>query len=138
MPNDAPTYSNGLTTVAYAYSPSQAALKISALEGAGFDVFAPWFHTLANLQHHAIALGGLPLRVPSEQAQDARDLLLANEMADDTARETSRVTRAAPRSLFWKVVVAVVYYLTGTGPSMNVSFIASDRGKPGNVKVAAE
>lgn len=113
-----------LTCVADVMNPSQAALKLSALEAAGFEVCMPWFHTLANLQHHAVALGGLPMLAHHDQAEDALSLLLRIEEADEAAHAVSGVKRSGPRSSFWRWVQALIYLQTGTGPSFNVTFLS--------------
>ena len=116
-----------LICVAHVYSPSQAGLKISALEGAGFDVFAPWYHTFCNLQYHGVALGGLPILVPRAQAEDALALLLENEIADEDARMAVPVPRHSPATLLGKILMAIVYWKTATGPALNVCFLPIDR-----------
>ena len=114
-----------LKCICHVYSPSQAALKISALEGHGFEVFAPWFHTIANNGHMSIALGGLPILVPHRQAPAAMALLEDIETVDEVARAESGVRRSLQQSLLWRLISVFVFWFTGTGPAMNVAFLTS-------------
>lgn len=130
MPDPSNSTGTGLVRLAYAYSPSEVALMISALEGAGFDVFAPGFHMAANAQHLSVALGGVPIMVPASQADEAAALLAAIEA--DTARNAQTATNdESPDALpaktpnpLLRALYAVFYLFTGTAPALNQRFLS--------------
>ncbi|MEX0348607.1 MAG: hypothetical protein AB3N15_04210 [Paracoccaceae bacterium] len=62
-------------TVAITYRASTAATTICALEAAGFDVLCPGYLIANTLPHFALAIGGISIKVPASQAQDAVALL---------------------------------------------------------------
>lgn len=105
----------GLTRIAQVYSTTQAALTISALEGAGISVTIPGLHTLNTVPHWAMAMGGLPVLTPTREADEARALLNHIDAAPGTS-STEPHQPAAP-SPWAKALMAVVYLLTGTAPA---------------------
>ncbi len=111
---------SGLTLLAYAYSPSEAALMISALEGAGYDVLVPGYHMMANAQHFSVAFGGAKIMVPDDQAEPAAGLLAA------IAAETEATQAEAPAPHPGQIrclVLSIVYFLIGTAPALNARFL---------------
>ncbi|MBU2983321.1 hypothetical protein KO498_16060 [Lentibacter algarum] len=115
-----------LTQIGWSYSPSAAALTLSALEAAGYDVVMPHFHTHALLANQALALGGIPIAVPASQADDARALL----QAIDAGKVIDLETKAAPsepalrkKSLLWKIVYFVILWKGGAGHNLNQTFV---------------
>ncbi|WP_306154550.1 hypothetical protein [Roseovarius sp. MMSF_3281] len=119
-----------LTRIAHVYSTSEAALTIAALEGAGFDVFVPGYHTHNTVPHISVALGGMPVLIENHRASEAREFLAAldkpaakaeaEEQDEDAADDDT--TRPASRSWLYKLVMLVVYFLTGTAPPLNARF----------------
>jgi len=70
-----------LTTVGYAYGQPEAALALARLEAYGIRTFAHSWHTLALSWQWTHALGGIELRVPAAQAEDAAAILASLEMS---------------------------------------------------------
>lgn len=71
-----------LVTVAIAYRYSSASLLISALEGAGFNVFCPFMTTLTVQPHLTLAFGGMAIQVPLSQNKEAVKFLIALQNGD--------------------------------------------------------
>ncbi|WP_371223081.1 hypothetical protein [Roseovarius sp. 2305UL8-3] len=113
---------SGLTLLAYAYSPSEAALMISALEGAGYDVFVPGYHMMANAQHFSVAFGGAKIMVPDDQAETAAALLAAISADTEVAQSKMPGARSYP-GLLRRVAMSIVYFFTGTAPALNARFL---------------
>ena len=67
--------SSDFATAGWAYGPSEVAYAICALEAAGIRVLPHGFHHASVAWHHVIALGGVELRVPTAQAEIAREIL---------------------------------------------------------------
>ncbi|MBY6138353.1 hypothetical protein KUV26_02790 [Leisingera daeponensis] len=65
------------STIAIAYRLSTVSVTVSALEAAGFQVFCPGINTITLLPHHSLAFGGVPIRVPAEEAAEASEYLRA-------------------------------------------------------------
>jgi hypothetical protein len=109
---------SALTTIARAASAMDASLMITALEGAGFDVFAPGYHTLSNLPHLGVALGGAGIMVPVDQAGDALTFLAALPGPEDAD--------APPPMSSWqflrRVAVGALYLSVGAAPSLRGVF----------------
>lgn len=63
------------STVAITYRASTAATTICALEAAGFDVLCPGYQIANTLPHFALAIGGIAIKVPASQVEDAAALL---------------------------------------------------------------
>ena len=119
-----------LTRIAHVYSTSEAALTIAALEGAGFAVFVPGYHTHNTVPHISVALGGMPVLIESHHAREARDFLAALDKAAAEAEAEEQnngaagddTARPASRSWLYKLVMLFVYFLTGTAPALNARF----------------
>ncbi|MGQ3488784.1 hypothetical protein [Roseovarius pacificus] len=110
---------SGLTRIAQVYSPTEAALTVAALEGAGFQVFVPGYHTHNTVPHMAVAFGGIPVMVRSDQAAEAARFLdaLDRPATPDTAPED------APHLPWWRRLLAlVIFLLTGTAPPLKGRF----------------
>ncbi|MGJ8627449.1 MAG: hypothetical protein ACSHXB_10880 [Sulfitobacter sp.] len=119
---------SGLTQLAYAYTPSEAALLISALEGAGFDVFVPGYHMMANAQHFSVAFGGAKVMVPDNQAEDAAALL--SYIAANTSNEAQDAPDPPQRNWFKRIVMGVIYFFTGTAPALAGRFLTTQTKSP--------
>ncbi len=76
-----------LTRIATSYNPTDAALWAACLEGAGFTVFLPGFHTANNCPHWQVGLGGLPIYVLRAEARAARAFLAAELETQENAKE---------------------------------------------------
>lgn len=90
-------------TVCRVYRCSEAGTIIAGLEAAGIPVFARDFHTLSLLQHSAIALGGIQIRVFSQDAPEVSDWL-----ATIFDNQTSR-TNLKPASLVLFLILGVSF-----------------------------
>lgn len=66
-----------LVSVAICYRTSRASVLISALEAAGFMVFAPGFHITSASPHTSLAHHGIQICVPRNEATDALEFLNA-------------------------------------------------------------
>jgi hypothetical protein len=66
-----------LETLGWVFRPAQLLVVQSLLEQAGVMLCPLGYHHLTNQWPIAIALGGIELRVPAEQAEEARALLAA-------------------------------------------------------------
>lgn len=123
----------GLKCLGHCFSTAEAALKISVLEGNGFDVFAPWFHAISNMPHSAVALGGIPILVPHGQSGDAMTLLLAIEEANDSAaKEEGAAPKplSMPRNLTLRWLTAILMFFIGTAPGLNETFLNIEPSDP--------
>ena len=69
----------GPVTVFRAFSPAEAQLVRSRLEAAGFLVEVTGELSALSLDGYTMAAGGIRVQVPSEQAEEARQLLEAAE-----------------------------------------------------------
>ena len=85
-------------TVGWAFGMAEAALAVSVLNSAGIYVLLhSHYHASVALQY-VTALGGVELRVPSSQAEDAIALL-------------SEASFLRSNSSWWRVVLATVFVL---------------------------
>ena len=115
-----------LVQIGLCYSSSEAALVVSALEGAGFDVLLPHFHTHALLPHQAIALGGMPLMVPRTQADEALAYLPALQASrhQETADTADTVPpQTLEKGFVRKIAALVLMLIGGVGLSLNATFL---------------
>ncbi|WP_128291373.1 hypothetical protein [Afifella aestuarii] len=64
-----------LTTIAHVYGPSQTSLAICMLKAHGIVVVPVGQQHISVAWHYSVALGGVALRVPSSQAEDAQEIL---------------------------------------------------------------
>lgn len=62
-------------TVAYVYSQSELAVLLSLMEDADIFVLGAGYQQIAACWHNTVALGGVPIRVPTPDAPRARALL---------------------------------------------------------------
>lgn len=105
---------SGLTTIAHCFRQIDAALAISALEAAGYDVFAPHFQISGLTPHCAIAYGGIPLRVPAAQAAEATTFL---QDLHDTASAAETPSKSGyRRGWVYTVRDVVLFFLGGSRP----------------------
>ncbi len=123
----------GLTRIAQVYAPAEAALVITALEGAGFKVFVPGFHTLSNVQYLSVALGGVPIMVETARADEAARLLNALdtetvELLDPPIFDSPEQDKTPPRPkpLLRRIVESLFYFFTGTAPALGGRFSNRD------------
>jgi len=121
----------GLTRVAQVFSPTEAALLVSALEGAGFKVFVPGFHTLSNLQYLSVALGGIPVMVATSRAPEALAFLDALETGGVSLLDQHHTGPAdhsslppAKRGLLRRFLTSCFYLATGTAPALPGRYMA--------------
>ncbi len=68
-----------MVTVFESVDPAEAQLIRSRLEVAGFDVVIPNELSTLNIEHGAIAPGGLSVQVPEDEAEEARALIKSEE-----------------------------------------------------------
>jgi len=85
-----------LVTVGWAYGPAEAALVTALLLASGITVFPHSWYLATIRWDWTHALGGIELKVPAGQADDARALLAQNPVA------------RRPRHWLWHILVAVV------------------------------
>jgi hypothetical protein len=67
-----------LVTVANLLNPAEAGLVRSRLEAAGFHPFLPDENTAFNMEGYTLAIGGIRIQVPENEAADAAAFLNAN------------------------------------------------------------
>ncbi len=116
----------GLTRIAQVFGPSDAMLAVAALEGAGFRVFVPGYHTLSNAQYLSVALGGVPIMIETARAAEAAAFLDALETSDVEVLSPSAFDSSPdddlppphPRGLLRQIVESAFYLLTGTAPAL--------------------
>ena len=114
--------SPALTRVTHAYSTTDAALIMCALDAAGFSVHVPGFHTISSVPHASVALGGLPVLVHTSQADDARAFLKALSTRPNYESDTYEITpdtQRPPRWSIWRVIAIIFYLSTGTAPALH-------------------
>lgn len=119
----------GLIRVAQVFGPAEASLVVAALEGAGFKIFVPGFHTLSNVQYLSVAFGGVPVMVERRRAAEAAAFLEAldhknieivgPEQIDRDCRDGSAPKR---RSLLYRLGMSAFYLFTGTAPALKGRF----------------
>lgn len=68
-----------LTTVFNTFNPAEAQLIRSRLEAAGFTAHVTHELSALTTEGYSMTTGGVRVEVPSEQAEDARKLILASE-----------------------------------------------------------
>ncbi len=107
-----------LTIIANAGSAMDASLTITALEGAGFDVFLPGYHMLNNFPHLGVALGGVPIMVRQPHAEEAAAFLAALNQPE-TASERSCL---GVWGVLGRVFASLLFLSTGTAPSLRGVF----------------
>ena len=66
-----------LVTVATAFNPADAQLTRSRLEAAGFDAVVKNELSALSMDGYGMAVGGILVQVPEDQAADAREFLEA-------------------------------------------------------------
>lgn len=126
----------GLTRIAQVYGPSDAMLVVAALEGAGFKVFVPGYHTLSNVQYLSVALGGVPVMVETARAVEAAAFLDALEAdkvelldpAAFVATQDDALPEPAPRGLLRRIAESVFYIFTGTAPALRGRYGRTPKG----------
>ncbi|MRU16819.1 hypothetical protein FDP25_15360 [Roseovarius sp. A21] len=123
----------GLTRIAQVYAPAEAMLLVTALEGAGFRVFVPGFHTLSNVQYLSVALGGVPVMVETARADEAAKFLdaldtetveLLDPLPFDTTQQDDMPSR--PKPLLRRILESLFYLFTGTAPALGGRFSNRD------------
>jgi hypothetical protein len=62
-------------TIANVLNPAEAGLICSRLEAAGFHPFMPDENTAFNMEGYSLAIGGIRIQVPENEAQNAREFL---------------------------------------------------------------
>jgi hypothetical protein len=95
------------TTVAIAHTPPQALVILSLLQWHGIPAYAMNLETVRVNPPITLALGGIPIRVDRDAADEARTLLIEAEQQPDESRRATVLERAGT------VVVALV---TGATP----------------------
>ncbi|MEI7534720.1 MAG: DUF2007 domain-containing protein [Verrucomicrobiae bacterium] len=66
-----------LVTIANVLNPAEAGLLCSRLEAAEFHPFMPDQFSAVNTDGYTLAIGGIRIQVPDDEAADARDFLAA-------------------------------------------------------------
>ncbi|WP_152612172.1 MULTISPECIES: hypothetical protein [unclassified Leisingera] len=104
------------STIAIAYRLSTVSVAVSALEAAGFRVFCPGLNTITLLPHHSLAFGGVPIRVPSENAAEASEYLHAIQCGHLTSLATEDTIDEDPpepvvKISFWGKAANLLGYL---------------------------
>jgi hypothetical protein len=116
---------DGLVTVARVYRPAQLLVIQSLFQQAGILVCPTGYHHLTNQWEIALALGGIELRVPEVQADDARALLESLPPLSIPAYEISR-------SRFVRALVLVVLYCFACvpPPMLAAEIVSARRERP--------
>ena len=107
-----------LTIIAHAGSAMDASLTITALEGAGFDVFVPGYHMLNNVPHLGVARGGVPIMVRQPHAKEAATFLAALPQPKSASESDS----LGVWGVLGRVFAGLFFLFTGTAPSLRGVF----------------
>lgn len=105
-------------TVAIAYRPAQVMVLLSLFEWYGVPVYAKSFWHVSTDWQLALALGGIPIRVDREFAEEARALL--SEVADGYVEEP-----AEPQSLAYRIMKVVLGFFLLVPPPRRSAVIVS-------------
>jgi hypothetical protein len=113
--------SDRLETVARVFRPAQLLVIQSVLQQADILVCPIGYHHLTNQWPLALALGGIELRVPEAQADDAHELLesLPPLWMPDCEISKSQLVRA--------FVLVILYFLACAPPPMLAAEIVPSR-----------
>jgi hypothetical protein len=76
-----------LVTVYTAFNPAQAQLIRSRLEASGFHATVDHELSALTLEGYTMAAGGILVKVPEEEATDARELINAAEQSEEKSPE---------------------------------------------------
>lgn len=106
-------------TVGWAYGQAEAALAMALLGSAGIRVFPHTWYVASVQWHWTHALGGIALRVSTDQAADAITLLTEYPITSRPRRWTRRLLAAA--------VFTAIFLLMGFPPPPSGLFTASSR-----------
>lgn len=68
-----------LATVFSTFSPAEAQLVRSRLEAAGFEAMVAHELSALSMEGYSMSTGGIQVQVPSDRADEARELLQASE-----------------------------------------------------------
>ncbi len=95
-----------------------ASVTITALEGAGFDVFVPGYHMLNTFPHLGVALGGVPIMVRQPHVKEAATFLAALPQPE-TASESGCI---GVWGALGRIFASLFFLSTGTAPSLRGVF----------------
>jgi hypothetical protein len=73
-----------LVTIYQALNPADAQMARARLEAAGFQALVTNELSALSLDGYALAAGGILVQVPDAEADDARELLNAPDLPDDS------------------------------------------------------
>ncbi|WP_424977565.1 hypothetical protein [Leisingera sp. S232] len=120
------------STVAVAYRFSTVSVTVSALEVAGFRVFCPGVNTVTLLPHQSLALGGVPIKVPTGEAREASEYLRAIQAGlSEPLVNTAPAEPAPAKNGFWqKMANALGYLLFGISAPWPELGLSAEKGAP--------
>ena len=72
-----------LVTIFKAFNPAEAQLVRSRLEAAGFDAVVAHELSALSLDGYSMAVGGIRVQVPEDQAAEAKALLAAADTSSE-------------------------------------------------------
>jgi hypothetical protein len=105
-------------TVAIAYRQPQAMVMLSMFHAYGIPAYAKNFGHVSVASPVTLALGGIPIRVHRDYAEEARDMLA--EAAERGQGEAPAMTQSLEERLI-KVPALLLMMLMGTPPSPRLS-----------------
>lgn len=118
--------SDRLATLGWVFRPAQLLVVQSLLEQAGIMLCPLSYHYITNDWPIALALGGIELRVPEAQAEEARALLASLPPLLPPAQEFGR---------HWPVrllaLLALYFFSCVPPPALAAEFVPPRRERPG-------